>query len=150
MRRLTSSPPSESLVYRVLAESFPHITAGVLLTKREELVPPLIALICIHPEKKVLYIIRLSLVSPQDQFSSQTLFSLFGSLSHLLMMSPAMPIHSPFKQMRDELTRQLFTLIKKPEEAQRKVIIDGCLCVAQLVGPKRTGEEMLPLCWEQV
>ena len=52
--------------------------------------------------------------------------------------------------MRDELTRQLFTLIKKPEEPQRRMIIDGCVSVAALVGPKRTGEEMLPLCWEQI
>lgn len=52
--------------------------------------------------------------------------------------------------MRDELTRQLFTLIKKPEAAQRRVLIDACIALAALVGTKRTGDEMLPLCWEQI
>lgn len=52
--------------------------------------------------------------------------------------------------MREALTGELFNLIKKPDEQQRQVIVDGCVALAEGIGADRTASELLPQIWEQV
>ena len=52
--------------------------------------------------------------------------------------------------MRDQLVHTLFNLIKKPNPAQRRVILDSYVELAVHLGPARTAAELLPQCWEQV
>eukprot|EP01104_Vermistella_antarctica_P009958 TRINITY_DN2626_c0_g1_i1.p1 TRINITY_DN2626_c0_g1~~TRINITY_DN2626_c0_g1_i1.p1 ORF type:complete len:1221 (+),score=334.34 TRINITY_DN2626_c0_g1_i1:256-3918(+) len=91
-------------VVSIVADCLPHIVPGVLLNKREELIPVFLVVLWLHPDASV----------------------------------------------RDALTRLLFNVIKKPDEAQRKVIMDGCIALASLVGPLRTEIELFPQCWEQI
>eukprot|EP00002_Diphylleia_rotans_P034045 TRINITY_DN7286_c0_g1_i2.p1 TRINITY_DN7286_c0_g1~~TRINITY_DN7286_c0_g1_i2.p1 ORF type:complete len:850 (+),score=168.79 TRINITY_DN7286_c0_g1_i2:62-2611(+) len=56
----------------------------------------------------------------------------------------------PDSKVRDSLTHMLFNLIKKPDEKQRKMILAGCISLARILGVDRTGEELLPQCWEQI
>ncbi|GBG63021.1 hypothetical protein CBR_g34722 [Chara braunii] len=56
----------------------------------------------------------------------------------------------PESQARDVLTHGLFNLIKKPDEHQRKVIMNACVQLAVRIGEQRTEEELLPQCWEQI
>ena len=58
--------------------------------------------------------------------------------------------HHPDNKVRDELTHMLFNLIKKPDEAERSIIIQGCAALAQSIHPSRVESELLPLCWEQI
>ncbi|KAG8662497.1 RAB11-binding protein RELCH homolog isoform X2 [Manihot esculenta] len=51
---------------------------------------------------------------------------------------------------RDSLTHTLFNLIKRPDEQQRRIIMDACVSLAQNVGEMRTETELLPQCWEQI
>ncbi|KAL9158443.1 hypothetical protein ABFS82_08G069300 [Erythranthe guttata] len=51
---------------------------------------------------------------------------------------------------RDSLTHTLFNLIKRPDEKQRRIIMDACVTLAKNVGELRTETELLPQCWEQV
>lgn len=57
---------------------------------------------------------------------------------------------SPDGETRANLTNSLFNLIKKPDDAQRKMIMDACVELAQKIGEARTEEELLPCCWEQI
>ncbi|XP_047336522.1 RAB11-binding protein RELCH homolog [Impatiens glandulifera] len=56
----------------------------------------------------------------------------------------------PDSQTRDSLTHTLFNLIKRPDEQQRKIIMDACVTLAKNVGEMRTETELLPQCWEQI
>nr|CAB3502343.1 unnamed protein product [Digitaria exilis] len=52
--------------------------------------------------------------------------------------------------VRDSLTHTLFNLIKRPDEQQRRIIMDACVELAKSVGEMRTETELLPQCWEQI
>ncbi|KAI4352183.1 hypothetical protein L6164_006457 [Bauhinia variegata] len=56
----------------------------------------------------------------------------------------------PDSSTRDSLTHTLFNLIKRPDEQQRKIIMDACVSLAKNVGEMRTETELLPQCWEQI
>ncbi|KAL2651580.1 hypothetical protein R1flu_019708 [Riccia fluitans] len=56
----------------------------------------------------------------------------------------------PEHTVRDMLTHTLFNLIKKPDEQQRRVIMDACVTLAKNVGMIRSETELLPQCWEQI
>ncbi|KAI4346926.1 hypothetical protein L6164_007789 [Bauhinia variegata] len=56
----------------------------------------------------------------------------------------------PESSTRDSLTHTLFNLIKRPDEQQRQIIMDACVCLAKNVGEMRTETELLPQCWEQI
>eukprot|EP00794_Sanderia_malayensis_P019013 gene19013-20925_t len=58
-------------------------------------------------------------------------------------------LHDDVK-VRDALLHMLFNLIKRPDEEQRKMIIDGFVAFAKKVGPTRIEAELLPQCWEQI
>ncbi|KAL3630359.1 hypothetical protein CASFOL_023343 [Castilleja foliolosa] len=51
---------------------------------------------------------------------------------------------------RDSLTHTLFNLIKRPDEQQRRIIMDACVTLGKNVGELRTETELLPQCWEQI
>ncbi|XP_072993401.1 uncharacterized protein [Typha latifolia] len=56
----------------------------------------------------------------------------------------------PNSNVRDSLTNTLFNLIKRPDEQQRRIIMDACVSLAKNVGEMRTETELLPQCWEQI
>nr|GEV83754.1 lisH domain and HEAT repeat-containing protein KIAA1468 homolog [Tanacetum cinerariifolium] len=56
----------------------------------------------------------------------------------------------PDSNTRDSLTHTLFNLIKRPDEKQRRIIMDACVTLAKNVGEMRTETELLPQCWEQI
>ncbi|XP_078153215.1 HEAT repeat-containing protein isoform X2 [Carex rostrata] len=56
----------------------------------------------------------------------------------------------PDGNVRDSLTHTLFNLIKRPDEQQRRVIMDACVNLAKNIGETRTETELLPQCWEQI
>lgn len=56
----------------------------------------------------------------------------------------------PDSSTRDSLTHTLFNLIKRPDEKQRRIIMDACVTLAKNVGEMRTETELLPQCWEQI
>ncbi|KAI9085546.1 hypothetical protein K1719_032389 [Acacia pycnantha] len=56
----------------------------------------------------------------------------------------------PDSGTRDSLTHTLFNLIKRPDEQQRRIIMDACVSLAENVGEMRTETELLPQCWEQI
>ncbi|KAL8231137.1 hypothetical protein R6Q57_000915 [Mikania cordata] len=56
----------------------------------------------------------------------------------------------PSSNTRDSLTHTLFNLIKRPDEQQRRIIMDACVTLAKNVGEMRTETELLPQCWEQI
>ncbi|KAK3281551.1 hypothetical protein CYMTET_10663 [Cymbomonas tetramitiformis] len=56
----------------------------------------------------------------------------------------------PEPATRESLTHTLFNLIKKPDEAQRRTIMEGFIALAKATGERRTGEELLPQCWNQI
>uniref|UniRef100_A0A1D1XGA7 LisH domain and HEAT repeat-containing protein KIAA1468 n=1 Tax=Anthurium amnicola TaxID=1678845 RepID=A0A1D1XGA7_9ARAE len=56
----------------------------------------------------------------------------------------------PESGVRDSLTHTLFNLIKRPDEQQRRIIMDACVTLAKNVGEMRTETELLPQCWEQI
>ncbi|KAA3474566.1 lisH domain and HEAT repeat-containing protein isoform X1 [Gossypium australe] len=56
----------------------------------------------------------------------------------------------PDNATRDSLTHTLFNLIKRPDEQQRRIIMDACVSLAKNVGDMRTEIELLPQCWEQI
>ncbi|TVT98278.1 hypothetical protein EJB05_56409 [Eragrostis curvula] len=56
----------------------------------------------------------------------------------------------PDSDVRDSLTHTLFNLIKRPDEQQRRIIMDACVELAKSVGEMRTETELLPQCWEQI
>ncbi|KAL9324628.1 hypothetical protein ACSQ67_009485 [Phaseolus vulgaris] len=58
--------------------------------------------------------------------------------------------HHPDSRTRDSLTHTLFNLIKRPDELQRRIIMDACVRLAKNVGEMRTETELLPQCWEQI
>ncbi|XP_039039238.1 RAB11-binding protein RELCH-like [Hibiscus syriacus] len=56
----------------------------------------------------------------------------------------------PDNATRDSLTHTLFNLIKRPDEQQRRIIMDACVSLAKNFGEVRTETEILPQCWEQI
>ncbi|PNY07873.1 lisH domain and HEAT repeat-containing protein KIAA1468, partial [Trifolium pratense] len=67
----------------------------------------------------------------------------------LPLMMCAIEYH-PDGRTRDSLTHTLFNLIKRPDEQQRRIIMDACVSLAKNVGEMRTETELLPQCWEQI
>eukprot|EP00727_Mastigamoeba_balamuthi_P005965 m51a1_g1989 hypothetical protein (1314) ;mRNA; f:1186841-1191912 len=49
----------------------------------------------------------------------------------------------PDADIRRSLARLFFNLVKRPDEAQRAVIVEGVTALAALVGPSRTSEELI-------
>eukprot|EP01130_Rhizamoeba_saxonica_P002294 TRINITY_DN12128_c0_g1_i1.p1 TRINITY_DN12128_c0_g1~~TRINITY_DN12128_c0_g1_i1.p1 ORF type:complete len:992 (+),score=263.26 TRINITY_DN12128_c0_g1_i1:66-3041(+) len=88
---------------KVLSDSLPHLKSGVILNKREELLPLLLCAVRFNDD-------------------------------------PDTRVH---------LTEMLFNLIPIPNEIHRKMIMDGCIWVAELTEKERTSNELLPQCWEQ-
>jgi len=56
----------------------------------------------------------------------------------------------PDNSTRDSLTHTLFNLIKRPDEQQRRSIMDACVILSKNVVNMRTETELLPRCWEQI
>nr|CAD1834951.1 unnamed protein product [Ananas comosus var. bracteatus] len=56
----------------------------------------------------------------------------------------------PESSVRDSLTHTLFNLIKRPDEQQRRIIMEACVTLAKNIGEMRTETELLPQCWEQI
>ncbi|XP_024525022.1 lisH domain and HEAT repeat-containing protein KIAA1468 homolog [Selaginella moellendorffii] len=56
----------------------------------------------------------------------------------------------PDGNVRDSLTHILFNLIKRPDENQRRIIMDACISLSTSIGDIRTENELLPQCWEQI
>ncbi|KAI5073490.1 hypothetical protein GOP47_0011503 [Adiantum capillus-veneris] len=56
----------------------------------------------------------------------------------------------PDSNVRDLLTHTLFNLIKRPDESQRRIIMDACVTLSRNIGKERTELELLPQCWEQI
>ncbi|KAB0383558.1 hypothetical protein FD755_005475, partial [Muntiacus reevesi] len=56
----------------------------------------------------------------------------------------------PEPKERDQLLHILFSLIKRPDDEQRQMILTGCVAFARRVGPTRVEAELLPQCWEQI
>ncbi|RDD47230.1 LisH domain and HEAT repeat-containing protein KIAA1468 [Trichoplax sp. H2] len=75
---------------------------------------------------------------------------LLNKRDELLPMILFATIQQTDKNERDKLLHMLFNLIKRPEQLQRKVIIEGCVAYAKHAGPGRTEEELLPQCWLQI
>ena len=44
----------------------------------------------------------------------------------------------------------LFNLIKRPDESQRQMILEGFVRMVPTLGPTRIEAELLPQCWEQI
>ncbi|XP_077503426.1 RAB11-binding protein RELCH homolog isoform X2 [Amblyomma americanum] len=101
---VTTVASSGKEVVLMLARCLPHIVPNVLLAKREELVPLLLATINLHPDATE----------------------------------------------RDALLNLLFNLTKRPDDAQRRIILAGLVSVAQCLGHERVEAELLPQCWEQI
>lgn len=85
-------------VVRVVADSLPHILPGVILKKREELIPVILVVIGQHPEASVRY----------------------------------------------TLTKMLFNLIKKPNQYERKIIVEAFMTLANITSEHTTETELLP------
>ncbi|KAJ7523832.1 hypothetical protein O6H91_18G064200 [Diphasiastrum complanatum] len=58
--------------------------------------------------------------------------------------------HHPEPIIRDSLTHTLFNLIKRPDQEQRRIIMDACVSLSNSVGELRVETELLPQCWEQI
>lgn len=56
----------------------------------------------------------------------------------------------PDSNTRDLLTHTLFNLIKRPDENQRRIIMEACVSLSESIGEERTELELLPQCWEQI
>ena len=56
----------------------------------------------------------------------------------------------PDAEVREVLSEALFNLIKKPDEQQRQMVINGCISLARRVSPERFEKEVLPQCWKQI
>eukprot|EP01119_Soliformovum_irregulare_P008032 TRINITY_DN2078_c0_g1_i1.p1 TRINITY_DN2078_c0_g1~~TRINITY_DN2078_c0_g1_i1.p1 ORF type:complete len:1031 (-),score=374.94 TRINITY_DN2078_c0_g1_i1:82-2991(-) len=91
-------------VIQLVAGTLPYVVPGVILKKREELVPLFLPVIAHHPDQNVRY----------------------------------------------DLTKLFFNLIKKPDEYERKIIVDGFIGLANLTSEERIETELLPQCWEEV
>jgi len=102
--KVVSLSKDEQSLVRIVGESLPYIVPGVILKKREELIPLTISVINKHPEKGT----------------------------------------------RFALTQLLFNLTKKPTEVERKMIVDGFIALAKIIGEERTETELLPQCWEEI
>jgi len=102
--KVVSLSKDEQSLVRIAGESLPYIVPGVILKKREELIPLTISVINKHPEKGT----------------------------------------------RFALTQLLFNLTKKPTEVERKMIVDGFIALAKIIGEERTETELLPQCWEEI
>ena len=88
----------------LIGDVLPYLIPGVILKKREELIPLIVAGIHWHPDDK----------------------------------------------KRSELTYMLTNLIKVPSLQQRRVIIDGCVNLASLIGAERLGNELFPQAVELI
>eukprot|EP00004_Rigifila_ramosa_P014415 TRINITY_DN3282_c0_g1_i1.p1 TRINITY_DN3282_c0_g1~~TRINITY_DN3282_c0_g1_i1.p1 ORF type:complete len:1146 (+),score=226.51 TRINITY_DN3282_c0_g1_i1:197-3439(+) len=75
---------------------------------------------------------------------------LIAKREELIPLFVAIIAQHPDIKIRDSLTNGLFNLVKKPDVTQRKMIMDGCVALAKVIGEERTAEELLPQCWEQI
>lgn len=53
-------------------------------------------------------------------------------------------------EVRDKLLQQLFSLKKKPSDAERLLILSGIVGIAQNAKSNLVENELLPQCWEQI
>lgn len=59
-------------------------------------------------------------------------------------------MHHTSSKKRDEILNLIFNLIKRPDEAQRRIIMKGCLTFSKNMGSLQVESELLPQCWEQI
>ncbi|EEF34329.1 conserved hypothetical protein [Ricinus communis] len=91
---------------------------------------------------------NLNIEDASDNAASLYLFrKLHSFLGGLSISGFSLPLYST---TRDSLTHTLFNLIKRPDEQQRRIIMDACVSLAKNVGEMRTETELLPQCWEQI
>ncbi|KAI3927649.1 hypothetical protein MKW92_032294 [Papaver armeniacum] len=94
------------------------------------------------------------LLMKSDSLSSEPDPEKMG-LETIQILSDALPKIVPYvlinhREYPDSLTHTLFNLIKRPDEQQRRIIMDACVSLAKNVGEMRTESELLPQCWEQI
>jgi hypothetical protein len=77
-------------------------------------------------------------------------FVLINGREELLPLIMCAIERHPDTSTRDSLTHTLFNLIKRPDEQQRRIIMDACVTLSKNVGEMRTETELLPQCWEQI
>ncbi|KAM1601266.1 hypothetical protein ACFX1X_025826 [Malus domestica] len=77
-------------------------------------------------------------------------YALINHREELLPLIMCVIERHPDSSTWDSLTHTLFNLIKRPDEQQRRIIMDACVNLAKNVGEMRTETEMLPQCWEQI
>mmetsp|Transcript_30742 Transcript_30742/g.73195 ORF Transcript_30742/g.73195 Transcript_30742/m.73195 type:complete len:1194 (-) Transcript_30742:80-3661(-) len=75
---------------------------------------------------------------------------LINARADLLPVFIVMIQEHPDTPARRSLARALFNLVKKPNSAQRQMILRGCKDLASRIGTARTMDELLPHCWEQL
>ncbi|KAG2379465.1 hypothetical protein C9374_006582 [Naegleria lovaniensis] len=56
----------------------------------------------------------------------------------------------PDAEVRETLSEALFNLVKKPDQQERQMIINGCIALARRISPDRFEKEVLPQCWKQM
>jgi len=103
LKSIASDRDSQSLVH-IFSDAIPYIVPGVILKRREEIIPIIICAISQHPDSN----------------------------------------------SRCLLTQILFNLIKRPNEHERKILVEGFETLAKIIGEESTERELLPQCWEQI
>lgn len=93
-----------SSIAMLLGETLPDLVPGVILKKRETLLPLILSAVYWHPDDK----------------------------------------------KRADMTYMLFNLIRVPNSQQRRMILDGCINLAALIGQERSARELLPLAVEAI
>lgn len=69
---------------------------------------------------------------------------------HILPILIKIIQNHPDERKRDSLSRNIFSLIRKPDKNQRKMIIESCVALSRIISPDRFEKELLPQCVEQI
>lgn len=69
---------------------------------------------------------------------------------HLLPILIKIIQNHPDERKRDSLSRNIFSLIRKPDKNQRKLVIEACISLSRIISPDRFEKELLPQCVEQI
>jgi hypothetical protein len=144
MNTISPSPSLQLFDHEIVGECISHLTSGVILSKREELLPIILTAIRQHPESQVRGTnVIVSLSSPILTLSH----SIYLSLSRLFMKQILQILHSPTSysphanfsySLIDQLTRLMFNVMLRPTYEQRTMMICGCSSLAAAIGPIRT------------
>ncbi|KYQ93225.1 hypothetical protein DLAC_05867 [Tieghemostelium lacteum] len=124
--RIRTLESDNQSIVKIVADSLPHIAKGVLINKREELIPLILIVIYNHPDENVRFSLTKFLFNLNKKPNEvQRHVIMRGCMQLASIIGPA--------RTETEILSQCWEMLTEKHPEKRVLVADSCGCLAQFV-----------------